>query len=212
VFSDKIDSDADIEVLYNPINLNTFNSAGRELNVSGSIKKIIYTGRLDTGKGLLNWIKCAVEIHKVHKDVTFEIYGDGNLKDLIQETIIKSNAESYIVLKGFIKNISEAYRNADLLIFLSEYESFGNVVVESILCGTPVLASDIPSMREIFRNFSGFLIPAGEGQEKAILDRLENYHRLRELCLEAAKEFRMRFSAQQHMIRLEKIYSNFSQV
>jgi glycosyltransferase involved in cell wall biosynthesis len=136
VFLDKIDSKADVEVLYNPISLKKFNSLGREISEIDIIKKIIYAGRLDSGKGLLKWIKYAASIHKINQGIKFEIYGDGHLKPFLQETILKYDAEAYIILKGYINDIREAYRSADLLLFVSEFESFGNVVVESILCGT----------------------------------------------------------------------------
>ena len=56
------------------------------------------------------------------------------------------------------------------MMFLSEYELFGNAVVESILCGTPVIASDIPSLREIFRNYPQFLVPADGRMGSDILE------------------------------------------
>lgn len=209
VFLNKIDLKANIEVLYNPISLKKFNSSGREISKPDIIEKIIYAGRLDSGKGLLKWIKYAVDIHKIYQGIKFEIYGEGKLKRLLLETILKYGAEDYIVLKGYIKDIREAYRNADLLLFVSEYESFGNVVVESILCGTPVLTSDIPSMKEIFRNYPGFLVPAGADQEQEVIDKLKDYPALKKLCFEAAEEFRQRFSSDLHISLLEKIYSEF---
>ena len=209
VFLDKIDLKANIEVLYNPISLKKFNSSGREISESDIIKKIIYAGRLDSGKGLLKWIKYAVAIHKINQGIKFEIYGEGQLNPLLQETILKSGAEDFVILKGYIKDIWEAYRSADLLLFVSEFESFGNVVVESILCGTPVLTSDIPSMKEILLNYPGFLVPAGVDQEQVILDKLKDYQGLKKLCGEAAEEFKYRFSSEQHIRLLGQIYKQY---
>jgi glycosyltransferase involved in cell wall biosynthesis len=71
------------------------------------------------------------------------------------------------------------------------------------------LTADIPSMKEIFKNYPGFLLPAENDQEQIILDKLKDYPVLKKLCLEAAYEFRQRFSSEQHIKLLEKIYSQF---
>jgi glycosyltransferase involved in cell wall biosynthesis len=45
--------------------------------------------------------------------------------------------------------LAAVYRRADLLLQTSEREGFGLPVVESLACGTPVLASDLPVLREV---------------------------------------------------------------
>src|SRR2546422_5902628 len=44
--------------------------------------------------------------------------------------------------------ISAVYRRAALVLQNSEGEGFGLPVIEAMACGTPVLASDIPALRE----------------------------------------------------------------
>jgi glycosyltransferase involved in cell wall biosynthesis len=45
--------------------------------------------------------------------------------------------------------VAEAYRGASLVLLPSESEGFGLPVVEAMACGTPVVASDLPVLREI---------------------------------------------------------------
>ena len=54
-----------------------------------------------------------------------------------------------IIFTGFIKDISPYLRAADLLISASRSEGFPNAVLESLVNGTPVLLSPIPSHREV---------------------------------------------------------------
>ena len=96
------------------------------------------------------------------------------------------------------------------MLFISEYESFGNVVVESILCGTPVVVSDIPSFREIFENFPEFLLTSPESLEESVIKKINQLDHLNYLVPKAKEEFSRRFSFEKHINRLKAIYASFS--
>jgi glycosyltransferase involved in cell wall biosynthesis len=182
-------------------------------NDSGSmkereIKKIVYVGRLNPGKNLEKWIDVAVDLHGKFKSATFEIYGSGPLFQPLIEKIRSPGAEDFISLKGYRSDIENVFREADLLLFLSEYESFGNVVVESILCGTPVIASDIPSMREIFRDYPLFLVSPDGDLCSQIAERLRDYDSLADQTMKAGLNFRERFSERAYINSLNQIYAS----
>ena len=151
----------------------------------------------------------AASIHNVRNDSRFLLYGDGPLKQKLIEYSRCIGTDGYVYFKGFLWDISEAYHKSDIMMFLSEYESFGNVVVESILCGTPVIASDIPSLREIFRNYPDFLVPIDDRMESAILEKINDLEILKREVIKAEEEFRTRFSPERHINSLKVIYSSF---
>jgi glycosyltransferase involved in cell wall biosynthesis len=207
VFHQKINKNTDIKILYNPIGgKNFYPKKGR--NRSGNFK-IIYVGRLDIGKNLEKWIDLACELHKDLADIEFDIFGSGALDEALRLRIEKLNASNYIFLRGFRKDIENVYREADLLLFLSENESFGNVVVESVLCGTPVIASDIPSMREIFCDFPEFLVSINSKIRQVIYEKLLNYSRLCDLTALACQSFSKRFSEKSYINYLNILYHSF---
>jgi glycosyltransferase involved in cell wall biosynthesis len=196
-------------LIYNPIDSNRFKKLdNRNSNIEKL--KIVYSGRLAPGKNLFRWISIANYIYKKHPGYRFEIYGDGPLKQGLQNLILDNNLEDIITVKGFCRNAEEIYQNADLLLFLSEYESFGNVVVESILCETPVITGAIPSMKEIFQNFSEFLVNLDDDLEQNIMLKIEQIENLRLLAKNAAQEFREIFSLEQHIRKVEIIYDSFN--
>ena len=196
-------------VLYNPIDTIRFaNPKNRNLNTRNL--KIVYSGRLAQGKNLLKWTALAQIIHKKYPGFSFEIFGDGPLKETLEKVIVENNLKEFVSLKGFYKNPEEIYQKADLLLFLSEYESFGNVVIESILCKTPVIASAIPSMIEIFSNFPEFLVPLDDQLEDNVITKLEQYDELRNAAVRAAEEFRERFSVEQHINKVKELYASFN--
>jgi glycosyltransferase involved in cell wall biosynthesis len=207
-FHDQVNSKASIQVLYNPIDCHRFTPP--EQRYSNQILRIIYVGRLNKGKNLNRWIELAVMLHGVYKDARFAIYGDGPLYSSLDKQIKSLTANSYVCLKSFRPDIENIYRNADLLLFLSEYESFGNVVVESILCGTPVIASDTPSMREIFRDFPDFIVKVDNNLTDNVIQMLKEKDKLKELALKARDQFLTRFSVETHITALDRIYKSFN--
>lgn len=208
VFLKQVNKKTNIQVLYNPINNYRFQFYQK---TNSQLQNIIYAGRLAKGKNLIKWLECVRNILSIYPEICFIVYGDGPLKDFLIQYAAKLGISQHVKFYGFIKNIENAYQEADLLLFLSEYESFGNVVIESILCGTPVIASRIPSMEEIFQNFPQFLIPLDNNLDKNILEKLQRYDELKRLTLKASLEFRERFSIEQHINQLDKIYKNVLQ-
>ena len=196
-----------MSVIYNPINSGRIMMAGAK--TGDRPMTIIYVGRLSDGKNLFRWIDAAVAIHKVRSDSRFYLYGYGPLKEMLVNYSHETGADEYVRFKGYLSDISEAYNNVDLMIFISEFESFGNVVVESVLSGTPVIASDIPSMREIFRNFPQILVPLDENLERNIIDKVQQLDKLNTLIPEMIEEFKIRFSAKNHIEKLRSVYNSF---
>lgn len=93
------------------------------------------------------------------------------------------------------------------MMFLSRYESFGNVAVESILCETPVIAGDIPSMKEIFYDFPGFLVDLNENTDGTVILKLQDLEHLNKMASLARQNFAERFSTVKHYKILRELYS-----
>ena len=105
------------------------------------VLRIGYVGRLDVGKGVDTLLKALKDLPKTTYSLT--VVGDGDLAlDLqIQARDFEINAE----FCGAIENIKlrKYYNNMDVLIFPTEREgeSFGNVGIEAMACGIPVIGS-----------------------------------------------------------------------
>ena len=55
--------------------------------------------------------------------------------------------------------LADLYRRAALVLLPSDREGFGLPVVEAMACGTPVVASDIPALREIGGDAAAYCAP-----------------------------------------------------
>jgi len=206
VFREKISNKYEIDIIYNPIYIN---EVCKSIVIPQKTLKIIYVGRLVKTKNLKLWLEIAAKIKEKYKDTQFEMYGEGPMREEIIDYSRQLGLENSLFLKGYRENMTEVYKNSSLTMFLSNNESFGNVVVESILCGTPVIALSIPSMKEIFKNFPNFLIDIDDDIEHAIIKKIDNIGELQQYVNKAREEFQSRFSLQAHIDALKNMYSSF---
>jgi glycosyltransferase involved in cell wall biosynthesis len=204
-FLKKIKSGINIQVVYNPIDEKRFVPPEFKYDRNGIL--VVYSGRLENGKNLTKWIEIAACLHKKNPQTRFELYGEGSLKDSLLKQIVESGAKEYIQLKGFRKDIEKVYQESDLLLFLSEYESFGNVAVESILCGTPLITLPIASMLEIFNEYPEFLLKDDGDLCEQLFLKVKCLNEMKKMATRARNNFLSRFTLAQHINSLEEVYS-----
>jgi glycosyltransferase involved in cell wall biosynthesis len=102
------------------------------------------------------------------------------------------------------RQLAALYRRASVVVLPSDREGFGLPVVEAMACGTPVIASDIPALREVG---GAAAIYAPRGDVTAWVDALASVRResldpaarerRRSACLSAAARFDWRRYAEQ---------------
>ena len=72
------------------------------------------------------------------------VCGEGPLRKALKVQIARLGLEERIKLVGFQSNPARFMAAADLVVLCSAREGFGNVLVEAMACGTPVVATDCP--------------------------------------------------------------------
>ena len=84
-------------------------------------------------------------------------------------------------LRGYVEKgeLADLYRGAAALVLPSRHEGFGLPVLEAMACGTPVVISDDPALREV----------AGDAAAATIQEAIENRERLSLAGIERAKLF-----------------------
>jgi len=136
--------------MFNP----TFRSSDLREKWAAKDKKIIlYSGRFVWYKDL----KVFIDVYHRFKNknqVKFVLLGSGPIEEELRNRMSKAIFPGY--LNG--KALSEAYASSDILLFPSTTETFGNVIQESLSCGTPAIVSDIGGCQEIINNSGGGLI------------------------------------------------------
>jgi glycosyltransferase involved in cell wall biosynthesis len=120
---------------------------------------ILFVGQIMPEKGIDVLIDSVMEVRE-KKDIKLSIIGPGHMKAALQR---KTKDCSYISWVGFLKeqkDIAAYYAKADATVLPTRWdEAFSLVPVESIACGTPVIASDKGGNPEIVtQKKTGFLL------------------------------------------------------
>lgn len=135
--------------------------------------KIVTAGRLSTEKRQdLLIIATKLLLDKGYKVDTY-IYGEGSLKDELIALAKKNGINNNIHLMGYSYSIQVDLSKYDIFVLSSMYESFGNVIVEAMNTGLPVVSTDCPvGPRELLANGKfGILIPINDA--KALAEGIE---------------------------------------
>jgi glycosyltransferase involved in cell wall biosynthesis len=108
--------------------------------------------RLVARMGIENLIKAMVVVIQKYPDVLLLIGGVGYLEDDFHRMIQQYNLEENVQLKGYIPEeiLTTYYQAANLFVLPTvAYEGFGLVTIESLACGTPVIATPVGASPEI---------------------------------------------------------------
>jgi glycosyltransferase involved in cell wall biosynthesis len=101
-------------------------------------------------KFFLNLARLFFEKHPLRKqDVYFAILGDGPLMQDLASYIATHSLNNNCLLLGFSKQAQVILESADMLVSTSINEALGNVFMEALVLGVPVLASDSGGIRDL---------------------------------------------------------------
>ncbi|MEM7380601.1 MAG: glycosyltransferase [Bacteroidota bacterium] len=163
----------------------------------GSDLKLLAVGRLEPQKDYPTMIR-GLQILKEKFKVPFQltVLGNGSQLTAIEDLVRECNLQDRVDFAGFVEDTEIHYVKNDLLILTSRWEGFGNVIVEAMASGTPVVATDCPyGPGEIINSGTdGMLISVGDSNALAatIADIYGDpglYKKLRTKGLERAGDF-----------------------
>ena len=133
---------------------------------------ILGVGRLAEEKDFKTLINAFAKVRN-YKECHLMILGEGALRPELELLIKELDLQDSVQMPGFVDNPHSWMLNADLFVLSSIHEGFGNVLVEAMACGLPVVSTDCPSgPNEILEDGKwGELVPVGDVEllSKAII-------------------------------------------
>lgn len=185
-----------VKTIYNGIDIERVRALSEEeIPYIKACPWIVTACRLSTGKDFPTLLR-AFKIVRDTINAKLFIVGDGELSEEIRRLTLELKLNEDVVMTGFERNPFKFISKGDVFVLSSLHEGFGNVIIEAMALGVPVVCTDCPSgPREIIKNgSSGILVPIGDvqGLSDACLSILK-YRDLKERLkyggLERAEDF-----------------------
>lgn len=208
-----------IEVINNGINLERFQSFNsflemrKQKGISQETKVIAYVGRIDKVKGIETLIEAFALLLEGGNEAKLMIAGrpvhDGEeYQQYLEKLAISLGVKKHIDFLGHLANPVSLYQASDVIVLPSMWsEPFPLTVIESMACGTPVVASRIGGIPEnLTGEFEKGLVEPGDAEDlcktlKTFVNWREQNPQLGERC---RKHTYINFSMEKMIDRIEK--------
>jgi glycosyltransferase involved in cell wall biosynthesis len=158
---------------------------------------ILYLGRIKKYKGIELGLHAVRRLREKYPNIEYQVVGAGDFLEPLRQMARELGVERNVNFTGLKRGAEKTalLQKADVLIYTSPKEGWGLSVVEANACGTVVVASDAPGLREsVVHDKTGFLIPHGDVTALATrIDQLLSdpalYGRMRASAVEWAQTF-----------------------
>lgn len=178
---------------------------------------ISYLGRIKKYKSVDHLIKAMDLVKNEVPDVKLKIVGDGDNLDSLKKLKTSLNLDKYIEFTGFLSKEKkvEILQSSHLTVNPSCKEGWGLTVIESNACGTPVIASNAPGLKDsVVDGKTGILYEYGNIKQlsESIVNLLEDNEKRAEYssnALEWAAKFNWDNSASVMLDLIEKTIKNY---
>lgn len=132
-----------VEVIYRGRESSLYNEKLNEYQ-PGSPFHFVYVARLLQTKGVHELVEAFAATVSRHPEARLDIYGDGNYKSTLQSLIKHQRLEQKVCLHGKVPDGWKKLYEGHCFVFPSWNEGFSGSLVEAMMVGIPIIASDIP--------------------------------------------------------------------
>lgn len=146
----------------------------RQLSPDATI--LVYVGSVIQRKGVDLLIRAFIDVSSQHSDLYLMIVGpkdrhenpslDEGFVNGLRQSLSTNRLSTQVAFLGLIQDreeLAEIYRASDMFVFPSRNEGLGNVILEAMACGLPVIVSQLPVLEKVVTHGeNGFLIPVND--------------------------------------------------
>ena len=217
-----------IEVIYNPLDLSTFDPEKvngsqfkKMFKVNGSYPLLGVVGQISPWKGLVDVIRAMPKVLPSFPEARLLVVGEpkfdtpsaryNNVAYLeeLKSLVEKLNLKKEVIFTGERSDIPKVMKAIDLLILASWEEPFGRALIEAMAMEKPVISTDVGGPTEIVKNgVNGTLISPKnpQGIAQAVIELASNRKKSIEMGRRGRKEVEQRFNTDTYVTKMLNIY------
>jgi len=216
-----------IEILHHGVDVPAYDNAleqraqtRSQLGLNENHFVIGNVGRLEVGKGHLEFIEMAKRINKTHPYTRFMVIGEPTKGEefrarVIYDSLVASGIEDLFIMTGYRKDIPNLLAAMDCFAFPSRAEAFGLVVIEAMAAKLPIVACKSDGILDIIDDGKhGLLVPPKDSLAltKAVTFLLENEKVRQNYAMRARRRVEKYFSRARSLDHLEALYQECLQM
>ncbi|MFH1279696.1 MAG: glycosyltransferase family 4 protein [Candidatus Eisenbacteria bacterium] len=202
-----------VRIIHNAVDHGVYRVDESAARVKG---RVIYLGRVKRYKGIDFLIRALARIRRTRPEVHLTVVGSGDDLPRLARVARGLGVDGAVEFTGFVDTETKVrlLRESEIMVTPSPKEGWGVTTIEANACGTPVIASDVPGLRDaVRRDETGLLFPYGDvAALTAAMERLLADDELRGRFSRAAIEWAARFtwerSAEETLAWLESVIEN----
>ena len=162
-----------IQVIHNFIDVDAvYDKLNHEIDLKSDdgVFTFITVARFHPQKAVDRLIRGFAHVHQNNVNTKLIIIGDGEQRSLIIDLIHAYKLENCVELLGIKQNPYPYIQLAHVFVLSSLYEGFPTIVIESLLSGTPVLATDVAGIKEqLTKEEYGWIV---ENSQEALQEKM----------------------------------------
>jgi glycosyltransferase involved in cell wall biosynthesis len=159
--------------IYNSLNIDRFkgpcvkkDELRREFSIPEDCVLLCTIGRLTEQKGYGVLLEAMHNLVLSHTNVKLIIVGDGPLREVLKSQMSALGLEGHVAFAGQRSDADNILSIADLFVSSSLWEGLPTVIIESMIVGVPVVATDVSGSRELVQDgVTGYLVKPNDSRE-----------------------------------------------
>lgn len=164
---------SDTEIIHNGVDIPAVEEAADQrvdiISTSDNSEYLVGTvGRMVPVKNFRGLLRAGAKLLEIRDDVRFVLVGDGAERDSLEEMAKELGIDDQTIFTGILPRttVYGLLHDLDVFTFTSNHEGFGNAAVEAMAAGVPLIANDIPPLREVIGE-GGYFVDADDPQALA---------------------------------------------
>ena len=180
-----------------------------DLGLADDARVLLSVCRLTEQKGLDVAVRALRAVRQRHPDTVLLVLGEGPERATLERLAADLEVADAVLLPGRVGDVGMLLRRAELLVHPVRWEGFGLAVLEAMVAGLPIVASDVSSIPEIVQDGeTGLLVPPDDpaALADAISSVLDDEGRAVAYGRSGRERARSEFSVERMALRTREVY------